>query len=361
MTTIPGALLNPIAGTMVDRWNRRQLIIVNHALSALSTAGLVFLFAWDIVLLWHIYGLMLIRAIGRILDNAVMLASTTLMVPQEHYSRINGFNRSIQGISSIVTPPLGALLLGILSMQNILIIDVVLSLLAIVPFLIFKIPQPMRIETPLIADQPSFSDDLREGLRLVSGWPSIMMIMLIFGLVHLVFTPSMSLLPILVTDHFQGGAVELAWLQSAIGIGGVTGGLVLGVWGGFNRRIMTSMGGLALLGVSMAVIGIAPTNTISIAIFGMFSAGFMVTMVVAARQSIIQKAVPPVLQGRVYTLIVSGWAIMDPIGLAIAGPASDVLGVKYLYLFSSIVMISLGIGAFFVPTIMNVEESQYAV
>jgi MFS family permease len=124
---------------------------------------------------------------------------------------------------------------------------------------------------------------------------------------------------------------------------------------------MSSMSGLALLGVSMAVIGIAPANAIPIAIVGMFSAGFLVTMVVASRQSIIQKAVPPVLQGRVYTLIVSGWAIMDPIGLAIAGPASDVLGVRYLYLLCAIVMISLGVGAFFVPTIMNVEDSQYAV
>jgi len=361
MTTVPGALLNPIAGAMVDRWNRRQLIIVNYALSALSTAGLVFLYAWDIVLLWHIYGLMFIRAVGRILDNTVMLASTTLMVPEEHYSRINGFNRSIQGISSIVTPPLGALLLGMLSMQTILAIDVVLSLLAIAPFLIFRIPQPERLESPVTADQPSFSDDLREGLRLVSGWPSILMIMLVFGLVHLVFTPSMSLLPILVIGHFKGGAIELAWLQSAMGVGGVTGGLILGVWGGFKRRIMTSMGGLALLGVSMTMIGIAPANDILVAVVGMFSVGFMVTMVVATRQSIIQKAVPPALQGRVYTLIASGWAVMDPIGLAIAGPASDALGVRLLYLLCAIVMITLGVGAFFVPSIMNVEDSQHGV
>jgi DHA3 family macrolide efflux protein-like MFS transporter len=210
-------------------------------------------------------------------------------------------------------------------------------------------------------DQPSFSDDLREGLRLVSGWPGILMIMLVFGLVHLVFTPSMSLLPILVTDHFKGGAIELAWLQSAMGVGGVTGGLVLGVWGGFKRRIMTSMGGLALAGVSMGVLGFAPANAVPVAFVGMFSAGFMITMVVAARQSIIQKAVPPALQGRVYTLIVSGWAVMDPIGLAIAGPASDVLGVRSLYLLCSVVMIFLGVGAFFVPSIMNVDDSQHTV
>lgn len=187
------------------------------------------------------------------------------------------------------------------------------------------------------------------------------MIMLVFGLVHLVFTPSMSLLPILVTDHFKGGAIELAWLQSAMGVGGVTGGLVLGVWGGFKRRIMTSMGGLALAGVSMGVLGFAPANAVPVAFVGMFSAGFMITMVVAARQSIIQKAVPPALQGRVYTLIVSGWAVMDPIGLAIAGPASDVLGVRSLYLLCSVVMIFLGVGAFFVPSIMNVDDSQHTV
>ena len=357
MTTVPGALLNPIAGAMVDRWDRKKLMIFNYALSALSTAGIVFLYAGDMVLLWHIYALMFIRAVGRILDNAVMLASTTLMVPEEHYSRINGFNRSIQGISSIVTPPLGALLLGMLSMQTILAIDVMLSLLAITPFLIFRIPQPVRVESLVTADQPSFFDDLREGLHLVSGWPGMLMIMLVFGLVHLVFTPSMSLLPILVTGHFNGSAIELAWLQSAMGVGGVTGGIILGVWGGFKKHIKTSMGSLALLGVSVAMIGIAPANAIIIAIVGMFSVGFMVAMVVAARRSIIQKAVDPALQGRVHTLIASGWAMMDPIGLAIAGPSSEILGVRSLYLICAIVMITLGVGAFFVPSIMNVENS----
>ena len=119
------------------------------------------------------------------------------------------------------------------------------------------------------------------------------------------------------------------------------------------------MGGLALVGVSMALIGIA--DTISVAVIGMFLVGFMITMLVAARQSIIQKAVPPALQGRVYTLIASGWAIMDPIGLAIAGPASDALGVRSLYFLSAIVMITLGVGAFSVPSIMNVEDSQHRV
>jgi len=357
MTTVPGALLNPIAGAIVDRWDRKKLMIFNYALSALSTAGIVILYAGDMVLLWHIYALMFIRAVGRILDNAVMLASTTLMVPEEHYSRINGFNRSIQGISSIVTPPLGALLLGMLSMQTILAIDVMLSLLAITPFLIFSIPQPERVESLVTADQPSFFDDLREGLHLVSGWPGMLMIMLVFGLVHLVFTPSMSLLPILVTGHFNGSAIELAWLQSAMGVGGVTGGIILGVWGGFKKHIKTSMGSLALLGVSVAMIGIAPANAIIIAIVGMFSVGFMVAMVVAARRSIIQKAVDPALQGRVHTLIASGWAIMDPIGLAIAGPSSEILGVRSLYLLCAIVMTTLGVGAFFVPSIMNVENS----
>jgi len=73
--------------------------------------------------------------------------------------------------------------------------------------------------------------------------------------------------------------------------------------------------------------------------------------------SIIQKAVDPALQGRVHTLIASGWAIMDPIGLAIAGPSSEILGVRSLYLLCAIVMITLGVGAFFVPSIMNVENS----
>jgi len=286
-----------------------------------------------------------------------MLASTTMMVPEEHYSRVNGLNQALQGTMTILTPLLGALLFEVLSMQRILSIDVGMSLVAIAPLLFFTIPQPVLEEsTEVGGDSPSLLDDLKEGLRLVIGWPGIMMLMLVFGLVHLVFTPSMSLLPILVTDHFKGGALELAWLQSAMGVGVVTGGLILGVWGGFKRRIVTTILGLALAGVSMAVVGLTPANAFTLAAMGMFSVGLTVSFVVAARQAIIQVVVPPEMQGRVYTLVTSGWAVMDPVGLAIGGPLAEEFGVRILYVACSVVMVTLGVGAFFVPAIMQIEN-----
>jgi DHA3 family macrolide efflux protein-like MFS transporter len=199
-------------------------------------------------------------------------------------------------------------------------------------------------------------DDLREGLRFIWGWPGLMMLVGVYAMVHLLLAPSMALMPILVTDHFGGGALQLAWLQSAVGIGLVAGGLTLGVWGGFKRRMVTAMLALALMGIGMAAIGVASEDAFPLAVGGLFFVGFTVSFVTSLRLAILQASVPPEMQGRVITLALNGTAVTDPVGLAIAGPLADTVGVRIWYVLCGIVTTMLGVGAFFVPAIMRLED-----
>lgn len=356
MTTVPRVFLSPLTGTLVDRWNRRLVIMVADAMIALATVVLVVLFALDVVKVWTVLVLMFIRAVGSAFHGPAMMASTTLMVPEKHYSRIAGLNNALSGTMSIVAPPLGALLLDIMPMQGILAIDVGTALLAIVPLFFILIPQPERSQAPSTASRPSVLDDLREGLRFIWGWPGLMMLVGVYAMVHLLLAPSMALMPILVTDHFEGGALQLAWLQSAAGIGLVAGGLTLGVWGGFKRRMVTAMLALALMGIGMAAIGVAPANAFPLAVGGLFFVGFTVSFVTSLRLAILQASVPPEMQGRVITLALNGTAVTDPVGLAIAGPLADTVGVRIWYVLCGIVTTMLGVGAFFVPAIMRLED-----
>lgn len=79
-------------------------------------------------------------------------------------------------------------------------------------------------------------------------------------------------MPILVTKHFGGQALELGLIDSAWGLGVVGGGLLLGVWGGFKRRLYTSMFGLVLMGSGVVIIGAAPANLLWLALFGISKA-----------------------------------------------------------------------------------------
>jgi DHA3 family macrolide efflux protein-like MFS transporter len=175
-------------------------------------------------------------------------------------------------------------------------------------------------------------------------------------MVNLLLHPAMSLQPLLVTDHFGGGALELAWLQSAFGLGFVAGGITLSAWGGFKRRAVTGVLALALGGFGFALVGLAPAYAFSLAVGAMFFAGFMMVIVNGSVFAMLQAVVPAAMQGRVFTVVLSGSGIMAPLGLAIAGPVADALGVRAWFLAGGVVMVMMGLGALFVPAIMHIED-----
>jgi len=354
LAVLPLVFLGPIAGALVDRWNRRLVMIVADSVVALTVIVLAVLYALDAVQIWHIYLLMFIRAAGGAFHWPAMQASTSLMVPEKHLSRIAGLNQTLNGLANVVSPPLGALLFSILPIQSILAIDVGTAVLAIVPLLFVTIPQPERKEAA--EKKPSVLADMQEGLRFVWGWPGLMMIIAIAMLINLLINPGFSLLPIVVTDHFGGGALQLAWLESAWGIGMILGGITLGVWGGFKRRIVTGLLAMTLMGVGVTVLGLTPATAFTLALGAMFFGGFMNPIANGSLFATLQVTVPPEIQGRVFTLGTSGSAAMMPLGLAIAGPVADALGVQIWFLIGGIATVIMGVGSFFVPAIMRIED-----
>jgi DHA3 family macrolide efflux protein-like MFS transporter len=354
---LPQIFLSPIAGALIDRWNRRRVMMVADGLIALATVLLALLYAFDLAQVWHIYVLMFVRSVGGAFHWPAMQASTTLMVPQKHLSRVAGLNQALFGLVNIVSPPLGALLLEILPMQGILSIDVGTAILAITPLFFVHIPQPERKQAPEAPGAPSsVLADMREGLGFVWGWPGLMLILLIATVLNMLVNPAFSLLPIMVTDHFKGGALQLAWLESAWGIGMVLGGITLSVWGGFKRRVVTAMLAITLMGVGVTVLGLTPASLLGLAVGALFFSGFMNPIANGSFFATVQSTVPPEMQGRVFTLAMSGSAAMSPLGLAVAGPVADAVGVQIWFLVGGVVTILLGVGSFFVPAILNLED-----
>jgi len=354
---LPQIFLSPVAGALVDRWNRRMVMMVADGAIALATIGLAALFAFDAVQVWHIYLLMFIRAAGAAFHWPAMQASTSLMVPEKHLSRVAGLNQALWGMAGILAPPLGAILLDVLPMQGILAIDVGTAVLAIIPLLFIAIPNPQRQEDPQArAEKSSVLTDLRQGLSLVWSWPGLAMIIVIATLINLLIVPAISLMPILVTDHFGGAALQLAWMEAAWGIGMVLGGILMGVWGGFKRRMVTALLGLIMMGVGLAAVGFVPPTAFKLALAAMFLGGITNPVVNGSVFAALQASVPADMQGRVFTLLMSGSAAMAPLSLAIAGPLADTFGVQIWFAVGGLLTLSIGIGSAFVPALMNLEE-----
>jgi DHA3 family macrolide efflux protein-like MFS transporter len=364
VAVLPGIFIGPVSGTLVDRWNRRLVMIVADGLIALVTLGLIGLYVAGAMQVWHVYAVMFIRATLGGFHWPAMQASTSLMVPKEQLSRIAGLNQTLYGVMNIISPPLGAFLLGLLPLHGIMAIDIVTALLAITPLFFVPIPQPERtagLSAAAAGERrgtvTTVLADFKVGLRYVSGWPGLLAILIMAMLLNFIINPAFSLMPFLVTKHFGRGAIELGWLESAWGVGVVTGGLTLSAWGGFRRRVVTSLIGIIGMGAGTLAIGLSPATAFGLALAGMFFGGFMNPIANGPFMAIMQAAVAPEMQGRVFSLIQSAASAMMPLSLLVAGPVADAVGVRAWYLVGGAACVVIGLFAFTVPAIMNVEHN----
>jgi len=355
---LPQIVLGPFAGALVDRWNRRVIMIVADSAIALSTLLLAYLFATDVVQIWHVYVIMAFRSLGGAFHFPAMSASTPLMVPEEHLTRVNGLNQTLQGINGLIAPPVGALLIGALPTHSILLIDVGTALLAVLPLFFISIPQPVRHAESRTDVKPSLWQDIRVAVAYIRNWPGLVAILFMALFLNFLIVPTGSLLPLMVTKHFHKGALELGLINSAEGVGIIAGGILLSVWGGFKKKIVTSMLGIITLGAGVILLGLAPANLFSVGVAAIFLLGFAIPITNGPIGALFQSVIRPDMQGRVMSLVGSAATAISPLGLLIAGPLSDALGIGVWFWAGGIICILIGISGFFIPAVMNIENNR---
>jgi MFS transporter, DHA3 family, macrolide efflux protein len=354
---IPQVILGPLVGTLVDRWNRRIVMILADSVIALATLALAVLFWLGYVQFWHVYILMFIRSVAGGFHYASMQASTSLMVPKEHLARVQGMNQMLNGAMNIISAPLGALLLEVLPLQGVLAIDVTTALIAITPLFFIAVPQPARASASSGAPgKTSVWGEMKQGLKYAFSWPGLVIIGIMATMINFLLTPAFSLMPILITKHFNGQALQLAWMESAFGVGVLLGGLLLSIWGGFKRRMYTSFVGVLGIGIASLTIGLLPATAFPMAVGGMFLAGLANPIANGPLFAALQASVDPEMQGRIFTLIGSFAGAMSPLGLIAAGPVADHLGVQTWFLIGGVVTLLMALTMFPIPAVLHFED-----
>ena len=354
----PQILLGPFVGALVDRWNRRVVMIVADSFIALVGLWLAFLFWSGTMEVWHIYIVMVARSFGETFHWPAMAASTTLMVPEKHYTRISGLNQTIHGLLNLIGAPLGALLLSLIPMHGVMLIDVATAAFAVIPLLFIVIPQPKREHIEAIKES-SFLANAREGLRFVLHWPGMLVLLAAASILKIALMPAFSLVPLLVKDHFGGEAAEYSMLSVSVGLGMLLGGLALSAWGGFRKKVYTILLGLLGIGAASLVLGLTPATMFWLGIVSTFVIGFMISLADAPIAAIMQATVPPEIQGRVFGLLGSLFSLTTPIGLAIAGPVGDAMGIPFWFRLAGIICLIIAVVSFFIPAFRQLEEHRF--
>jgi DHA3 family macrolide efflux protein-like MFS transporter len=353
---LPRVFVGPLAGTLVDRWNRRQVMLIADTTTALATAVLIYL-AWAGNLqIWQIYLLMLVRSSAGAFHMPAMLSSTSLMVPEEQLMRVQGLNQLLQGLINIAAPVLGALLIAIFPLHAVLAVDLGTAMLAVLPLLLIFIPQP-KVDPSQDENKATVWGDMRTGFRYVWDWAGLRNIVLLAVFINLISLPAITLMPLLVKNEFAGGAMEIASMQSSWAIGFLIGGILLSVWGGFRRKILTA--NLAMFGtaIGLVMVGLAHNLAFEMALAGIFIAGMMNVLLNGPAFALLQTVVADDMQGRVLSLVISLANAMTPIGLLIAGPVAENTGVSAFFIFASLMFVVSGIFTIINADIQKLEET----
>lgn len=358
---IPKVIISPFTGALVDRWDRRRVMIVADAAIAILTLILAGIFWMGKIQIWHIYTIMFFRSLGSGFHWPAMQASTSLMVPNEHLSRISGINQTLRGALGIAAPVAAALLLEFMPMYGIISIDFFTAIIAITSLFFVAIPQPNKSDLPVISNAYQLWTDVKEGFRYMIAWKGMLYLVVAATVLNFLLNPGFTFIPLLVTSFFGKGAIDLSLLESAFSIGMILGGVVLSTWGGFRKNIYTVLIGLLGMGFGTGLIALSPANKFLLAAAGMAITGFMNPIVNGPIAAIIQKYAEPHMQGRVFSILEGMVSAMMPVGMLIAAPVAEWIGIRGWLLFGAAGCLIMGIAGFFIPALVHLEDQKKVV
>jgi DHA3 family macrolide efflux protein-like MFS transporter len=351
---VPSILLRPFVGVWVDRLNRKLVLIISDSWIALVSLGLAVLIWTGSMSLWHIYLVMLLLSVGHAFHSTAMAASITLLVPKQHFGRVEGSNQVAEGALQVMAPLLGALLIKALPLHTIMLLDVITALFAIVPLIVIRIPQPEALGTQAETGT-RFWTDFKAGLQYIFQRRGLMALLGLQVTMTCVVSPIFALTPLLVTTVFLGDAMMLGTFSAASGLGFILGGLALTVSGGSQRKILTTLLSVVFMGGAYGVIAFTPSGLSALAIGCFFISGITLAMGTGCLRATFRGTVHPAMQGRVGSLMRSSSDAVRLVGLAIAGVVSDAVGIRPLFFVAAVVLIAGGVGGWMLRPLRNIE------
>ena len=316
---VPGILLAPIAGTLVDKWDRKWVMIGADTLTAVVTLAIAGLLWVDALQIWHIYIAAVLQSVFKTFQWPAYIAATTLLVPKKHYGRVGGMMQFGQAASEIVAPILAGLLMVLIGIEGVLLADVATFLFAVGVLAFVKIPRPKQSAEGAAAAKLPFRQQVTYGFRYIARRQGLMGLLLYFAMINFVVSIATVLLyPLVLT--FASEAV-LGTVLSVASAGMLVGSIIMMVTGGPKRRIYGVLAFGLVLGVAVLFAGVRPSAPLIAASVFLMMMG--VPIINGSSQAIWQSKVEPDLQGRVFAVRRMVAQFTVPIADLSAGPLAD--------------------------------------
>ena len=228
--TLPYLLIIPLAGVMVDRYNRKLMMAVSDLAAGMGTLTILVLSTTGNLQVWHFYAVNILIGLGNAFQWPAYSAAISTMVPKEQYGRANGMVSLVEAGPGVVAPLLAGSLLPFIKLNGILLIDVATFILAIGLLMMVVIPSPKRTADGL-AGQGNFWHEATFGFKYIFQRPSLFgyVIMLFIANLFLGFPNSVHVPMIL--SRTGNNSLLLGAVETAGAISWTVGSLVMSAWG----------------------------------------------------------------------------------------------------------------------------------
>ncbi|TMR99679.1 MFS transporter [Nonomuraea basaltis] len=320
MSFLPGILVTPLAGALVDRWSRRSILAVSNALAAVTIFALAALYMAGALQPWHILIGVGVQSLLRALTAPTMNSIVILLVPKEQVGRANGMVLLAQALGGTVGFAAGGVLLLAIGLGGVLLLDCMSFVLNMLVVLFVSIPRQAKSAAGS-ENTGTLLSEMRQGWTYLSRRRGLVALVVLYGAVGVCVAPAEVLITPVVLSFASAEALGL--VLAAVGVGAVVGSLILATWGGPRRRIHALAGLTLPIGVFLSLGALQPSVVlIMIAAFGysLFS-----TIVDGTARGILQVEVEPDIQGRVFALFNMVASAVQCVAFGLAGPLADLV------------------------------------
>ncbi|MDM9383942.1 MFS transporter [Chlorogloeopsis sp. ULAP01] len=373
---LPSIIITPISGVIVDRFNRKLLMMVGDTVAVFTTIIILLLHLTNNLQIWHFYLTGAIVGTFNQFQSLAYSSSVSLMIPKQHYTRASSLEFLSGYGSNIIAPALAGYLYTVIGFLGIWLIDIFTFAIAIGSLLLVTIPQPSpTTENETIVD---IWQDLGFGWRYITTHKSLLALLVVNLLFWLPHDIGDSLYAPMILSRTDNNTLVLGSLASAAGFGGVTGAIIVSTWGGFRRKIKGVLLGMIGAGLSKIVFGLGRTPWVWIP--AQFCSSLNFPLNGSSDTAIWLAKVPPNVQGRVFAARSLILQLASAVGYLIAGPLADRVftpalqsggflvgilgelfgtgtgaGIALLYVMCAVCMLLVGWAGFSVRVLRDVE------
>jgi len=350
---IPQVVLGPFIGVVIDRFNRKKVMILSDLFIAAVSMIIVIWGKFETVPIPVIFCVVFARALGTTCHTPSLQAVTPLLVPKEELTRYAGYSQGVESVSTLVSPAVAAILYGLLSLDNIILFDVFGAVFAVFTLSLVKVPDRAGRQSETMSN---VFGGVKEGIREIRQQRGLTGLLVICALYAAIYFPIGTMFPLISMEYFQGGFVGSSIVETVFAVGMLIGSVILGALGNRLKKMSAISFSIFLYGAGLTLTGLLPPAGFWIFVVLSIFMGVSIPFYRGVQMAVFQTKIGDAYLGRVLALVNSIRNISMPVGLIMAAVFAEVIGVQIWFLISGLLCLVLAVFSKLMPSVRVLDQ-----